>query len=405
MADITVTGNESYFNEDAKFFKDVYIYGHLYYEFEANSKEIFGDTETNGTAVFNGPVVFNNNVTFNSEFDYLQVGILTVTRRFDVGLGGTVFRAISDGNCVGVAATLVGNIGIGSTLPQQKLDIAGSVKIDNDIYDSTNDSGSIGYYLTQDEGGIRWTQLEPSFTEGIFVYNEGILIGAGQSFRGINLKTGRGAGVATDPVQGTVNPSNPSIADVTVTDYWDYVTGGTSIYRNSNVGINNSNPTNALDVTGTVNITSTLNVDGSVTFNSTLDVDGSTTLNNTLDVDGATTLNSTLDVDGATTLNDILDVAFQKDINKKSDLMTRLYKNKIIMENSKCIFNNCKDIYKQLLKILIEKLKKLPIPEDFKKKAIKLMQKNKKLITKTKMTNKDIAELAKNFDLALLNLL
>lgn len=103
--------------------------------------------------------------------------------------------------------------------------------------------------------------------------------------------------------------------------------------------------------------------------------------------------------------NDILDVAFQKDINKKSDLMTRLYKNKIIMENSKCIFNNCKDIYKQLLKILIEKLKKLPIPEDFKKKAIKLMQKNKKLITKTKMTNKDIAELAKNFDLALLNLL
>ena len=33
MADITVTGQQAYFNEDAKFFKDVYVYGTLYYDF------------------------------------------------------------------------------------------------------------------------------------------------------------------------------------------------------------------------------------------------------------------------------------------------------------------------------------------------------------------------------------
>ncbi len=31
---VNVSGRQSYFNEDAKFFKDVYIYGKLYYEFE-----------------------------------------------------------------------------------------------------------------------------------------------------------------------------------------------------------------------------------------------------------------------------------------------------------------------------------------------------------------------------------
>ena len=35
MSNINVIGQQAYFNEDAKFFKDVYIYGTLYYEFES----------------------------------------------------------------------------------------------------------------------------------------------------------------------------------------------------------------------------------------------------------------------------------------------------------------------------------------------------------------------------------
>ena len=29
----TVTGQEAWFNEDARFYKDVYVYGNLYYDF------------------------------------------------------------------------------------------------------------------------------------------------------------------------------------------------------------------------------------------------------------------------------------------------------------------------------------------------------------------------------------
>ena len=86
------------------------------------------------------------------------------------------------------------------------------------------------------------------------------LIGTGQSFFGINFNTGRGAGVNTDPVQAFVNSSNSNIADVYVYDYWDYVNGSTSIYRNSNVGINNSNPSFSLDVVGTASVTQTFQV-------------------------------------------------------------------------------------------------------------------------------------------------
>ena len=318
MSDITVIGNQSYFNEDAKFFKDVYIYGHLYYEFEANVREILGDVQIDGTATFNGPVIFNGNVDIPGS---LNVGILTVSQRLDVGVGGTTLRAINS----------TGNVGVGSTIPQQKLDVDGSIKIASQIYDSTNNPGVTGAFLTKDSSGIKWTAFEPSFVEGIFVYNEEVLIGP-SSYRALNFKTGRGGGVSTDPVQATQNPSNSSIADITVTDYWDYVTGTTSIYRNSNVGINNSNPTVSLDVVGFVAISGGLNVTGVSTFagittvtgqtlfskqlnvsgvttlgitsiNNTLNVDGSTSLNSTLDVDGATTLNSTLDVDGDVTLN------------------------------------------------------------------------------------------------------
>ena len=289
MADYVI-GSPALFNQDTKFFKDVYIYGTLYYEFEAKGKETFGDIDVNGAANFFGPANFYGDVNL----DRLQVGIITVTERIDVGVGGTILT------------TSTGNIGIGSTIPEQKLDVSGSVKIDKDIYDSLNNSGNIGGFLTKDAQGIKWTDFEPTFSEGIFVYNDDVLVGV-QSFRGLNLKTGRSAGITTDPIQAFQNPTNANIADVYVYDYWDFNSAG-NIYRNSKVGINNSNPSVDLDVSGDVNITLTLDVDGATTLNNTLDVDGATTLNNTLDVTGATALNNTLDVDGATTLNNTLDV-------------------------------------------------------------------------------------------------
>ena len=198
MAEITVTGNQAYFNEDAKFFKDVYIYGTLYYDFQAGPKEIFNDVEilgditVRGTSRFEGDVYLNTTLTVatlfvekqfytnvgsastfygsadfygNTNIDRAIVGILTVKDKLDVGIGATVFTARSD----------TGKVGIGSINPEQQLDVIGSIKISNDIYDSANSSGGIGYFLTQDINGIKWTPFEPKFSEGIDVYNDGTL--------------------------------------------------------------------------------------------------------------------------------------------------------------------------------------------------------------------------------------
>jgi hypothetical protein len=375
MSNINVIGQQAYFNEDAKFFKDVYIYGTLYYEFESKTKEIFGDIEINGRATFNGPVVFNNSVEIS---DVLIVKDLTVTERFNV-LGNSLFSGIStfNGNVVtnedlfakrlnvseyfgvGIGSTVIsasglsGNVGINSIFPEQKLDILGSIKIDEYIYDSVNSPGDNGFYLSMDEDGIRWVSLEPSFTEGIFIQDEGVYIpttGIAQSFTALNFKQLNSLGVGTDTIIPIPNPSNPTfIADIQSQDLWGFTSGG-NIYRMTSVGIQNSNPSSTLDITGTLHATgavdfdSILDVDGATTLNSTLDVDGATTLNNTLDVDGATTLNSTLDVDLGTTLNNTLDVDGATTLNSTLDVDLGTTLNNTLDVDGATTLNNTLDV-------------------------------------------------------------
>ena len=296
MPDYTVTGNPAIFNENVIFYKDVTIYGQLYYDFTTSglvqfqSINVSGDSQFN-TATFGGVVNFNSDVVFNNEINNLIVKNLTAEQNFNIGLGGTILT-----NNYG------SNIGIGSTIPQQSLDISGSVHISQEIYDSSGKPGIIGAFLTKDAQGIKWTAFQPSFTEGVFVYNEGTLVGV-QSFRGLNLRTGRGAGVTTDPIQGFVNTDNSHIADIFVYDYWDFNAAG-DIYRLSNVGINNSSPSYTLDVNGSTNITGILNVQSNATLSSNLTVNGNTNLN-TLNVSGLTTLN-TLNVSGISNFYDNL---------------------------------------------------------------------------------------------------
>ena len=280
---IGTTANQPYYillNETTEEFRSPYVNGNFVYNPGLNrlgigsnnpqaTLDVNGDIKFNGNftntgiSTFQGPVFFTNSVTF----DRFVVGVATITKKLDIGIGGTVLTAIAstDPNIVGAASTYYGNIGIGSIIPQQKLDIAGSIKINKNIFDSVNVAGTTGYYLSRDIDGIRWVQVNPLDSQGILVYNDLSLIGTGQSFFGINLKTGDGLGITTDTIQAFVNPSNPNIADIYVYDYWSPILGG-NIYRNSNVGINNNNPTFALDVTGTANITQTLNVDGIVSF-------------------------------------------------------------------------------------------------------------------------------------------
>ena len=75
MADILVTGQEAYFNEDAKFFKDVYIYGNVYALGE-------GGIGGGGNGNFTGSVVIPENLFVGGTSTF--VGIASFTSNVNI---------------------------------------------------------------------------------------------------------------------------------------------------------------------------------------------------------------------------------------------------------------------------------------------------------------------------------
>ena len=340
LHDINVTGNESYFNDDVTFFRDVTIGGGL---------------NVSGLSTFKDNALFKKDVRVEGTLDS---DFVLVRTRLDVGLGGTALNIDTRTERIGiftstpvqkfqfnsdtsssVVITDEGRVGIGKTNPELgisglntatqgelKLDIDGSISISRNLYDSAGSPGANAAFLNRDENGIRWVTFEPAFSEGIFVQDEGVfipIVGTAQSFTVLNYVQTNSFGLGTDTTIPIPDPSNPlEIARIQTQDLWGYTEPGvgnnTPIYRMTNVGIGITVPSFTLDVNGT------LNVNSATTLNNILDVDGATTLNNILDVDGDTTLNATLDVDGDTTLNATLDVDGIATFNNTTDATSTL---------------------------------------------------------------------------------
>ena len=259
------------------------------------------------------------------------IGSTQPDARFQVGVGDTSF-IVSDLGLVGIGTTQpdakfqlgigtqslvisgVGTLGIGTTNPggtftvnnsgygTLRADFDGSIRIARNIYDSAGSVGANANFMSRDELGIRWVSFTPVETEGVFLQNEGTFVpavGAAQSFTVLNFAQRNSNGEGTDTLEATAqNPNSVTgVATIFVEDLWGHQGTGTgaSIYRQSRVGIRNSNPSTDLDVSGTVHATgavdfdSTLNVDAGVTFNSVLDVDGTTTFNDLSEASNAST--------------------------------------------------------------------------------------------------------------------
>ena len=221
----------------------------------------------------------------------INIDELNARRKLTVGTSGTVFNAqqdvgvgvgtISPRSALDVNGNLLvsGNIGVGNTaLPEQRIDIDGSIKIDENIYDSVNSPGENNYFLSRDGNGIRWVSPSPRDT-GIQLQDEGSTVpiaGVAQTFSTINFVQSNSLGLGTDTLIPTAAQSTQSgLATIFTKDLWGYNGSGdnASIYRMTNVGIQNNNPTSTLDITGTLHVT------GAVDFDTTLNVTGLTTVN------------------------------------------------------------------------------------------------------------------------------
>ena len=287
---IWVQGQESYFNEDAKFFKDVYIYGKLYYD---DLLEISGSIDApninvsgiatiknlfvSGVSTFVGNVSFGSTIavastaTFGGDVNILggldveniDVGIATVRQRFELTNddGTNYVVGFSSGS-------RAGRIGIGSTLPEQLLDVGNSIRIVNNIFDSTNFPGTNGYFLSRDTNGIRWVSAPPNAqTDGFYAQNEGVSVGIG-SFSTINFI---GNATGGDIVDAVTNSSDSSILDVTIKDHW--IKNGSGIHTTVNVGINVISPAFQLDVDGIARFRDELRVEGVSKFDQLVRID------------------------------------------------------------------------------------------------------------------------------------
>jgi len=244
--------------------------------------EVTGDAIFQGTATFNDPVIFNDEVTFNFPLD---LDYLTVNRRLNVGPD-----IVLVGDDVGGYNPFDGRVGIGSSFPEQRLDVAGSIKIDADIYDSSNSPGTPGFFLSKDASGIRWLSVAPGEGLGVPIQNEGVFVGVGQSFSIFNFIGTQSGG---DVVEATPNLGNPQIIDINVISFWvNNGSGGLSTTGKVAIGSNNIS-SYQLDVSGSTRITSSLLVNGPTTINNNLGVGNSITVDNGLYVTNFTQSTST----------------------------------------------------------------------------------------------------------------
>ena len=320
---------------------------------------IWGKTCLNGIDI-TGEALFYENVTFKKDVSIegnLDIDILTARISFDVGVGGTVFTADTRTDRVGiftatpvhkfqfnseqdntVVITGLGTVGIGTTNPgvgvtalndstQGKLSLdLETLSIRRNIYDSAGSHGANGAFLNRDEFGVRWVTFEPSFSEGIFVQDEGVYIpqvGAAQSFTVVNYVQTNSLGLGTDTTIPIPDPSNTTeIVRVQTQDLWGYVGAGdnASIYRMTNVGIGSSAPNVTLDVLGNTNITGILTVTQDAVVGASLTVTNNTFTGGILTVGQDANVGASLSVTNNTFIGGILTVTGNTDLNGDLDV-------------------------------------------------------------------------------------
>ena len=342
-------------NRKAEFTEDVFIYGKLYAALD--SKDItFEEVQPfKSVRITENFSVSGFSTFFNADVDYL-----TVYQRHNVGLGGTVFVAISStsdaegqvGGRVGIGTTQpddlfevgndsflvtnLGSVGIATTQPAQKFqinsetnslvvsdtgtlgvgtdnpgnfvglndnahgvlkaDFDGSIRVSRNIYDSSGSPGQNGFFMNRDANGIRWVSFTPVETEGVFLQNEGIFVPAVGAAQSFTV---------LNFVQRNSEGQGTDTLEATAQDPTT-VTGISTIFTQDLWGHQGTGAGAAIYRQSRVGINQA-NPQYQLDVNGDLHSSGAVQFDATLNLNGAATFNNTLDVDGLATFNNTTD--------------------------------------------------------------------------------------------------
>jgi len=189
----------------------------------------------------------NTTGSSNTYVGYKADGSATLTNATAIGANATVTQ--SNSVVLGNSA----NVGIGTSAPNQKLHVSGSARITGAIYDSNNNPGTSGQFLSSTVTGTDWitAPVGPTGPTGA---------------TGLTGATG-----AVGPT-GATGPLVAGTSGQTLRNNGSNWEASSIIFNDgTNVGIGTSNPDNLLDIRG--NTTSTANVcDVNVNYVGTWDV-------------------------------------------------------------------------------------------------------------------------------------
>ncbi|MGI5825809.1 MAG: DUF2341 domain-containing protein [Patescibacteria group bacterium] len=153
------------------------------------------------------------------------------------------------GNTLHLALMPQGNVGIGTSSPTQKLDVAGNLRLQGALYDAGNFAGQAGNLLVSTGTGTSWidtTDISVGDAETLNGYHYDELPYVNNASDSTLTRSGSG------PYTLSLNLGNANTW--TAKQTFDNIDVGGTAYFASNVGIGTTNPNAKLDINGNLHI-------------------------------------------------------------------------------------------------------------------------------------------------------
>jgi len=89
----------------------------------------------------------------------------------------------------------------------------------------------------------------------------------------------------------------------------------------------------------------------------------------------------------------------EPDVKKKTELLNKIYKNKLVYEYNNCLFKHCSKLYVELINIIEKIINLKQLPKEKKDLLNKLIKEIKKDVKSPKISNEKINRILNNFNI------